>query len=112
RVRPAIHILRVEFSAASMREKIIQQELKIAFAKLAVSVPPNCFFREAIDNSVLVLGTTSGVHAGFGADRATLHDRRLARRNRMFVELRRQQVPMNGGEILETEFVGTERAVS
>jgi hypothetical protein len=52
------------------------------------------------------------VHAGFRNQRAAERQFRLAVPERVLIERRLKQVPMNRLEIFETEFVGAEGAVA
>ena len=49
--------------------------------------------------------------AGLGADRPALDDIGFSAGDRMFVELGRVEIPVDRGEIFETEFVGAVGAV-
>ena len=52
------------------------------------------------------------MHAGLGAERATLDDRTFLVGDRVFVKRRLGQVPVNRGEIFETKFVGAMGAIT
>ena len=64
---------------------------------LAVAVPPDRVLGERVDDGVLVLGRAAGVMAGLGAERAAGDDRRLAVADRVLVERRVGQVPVDRG---------------
>src|SRR5262245_62500005 len=55
---------------------------------------------------MFVLGGAAGVHPGLGADRAALDDGGLTARDRMFIEPRGVEIPMDCSELFETEFIG------
>ena len=52
------------------------------------------------------------MRAGLGAKRAAVNDGAFAVGDRVLVKRRLRQVPVNGREIFETEFVGAMGAVS
>src|SRR5262249_37407642 len=107
----AIEVLGVQRLAARMRDKVFIKELEVGLAELAVAVPPHGVLGGCVDDRMLVLRRAAGVHAGFGADRAALHDSGVAGRNRMLVKLGRVEIPMNCSKIFEAELVGTAGAV-
>ena len=111
RIGAAVEVLREQFLAARMRDEVLIEQVEVRPGELAVAIPPDGILGQRIDDGVLVLRRAAGVHAGLRADRTALHDVGLARRDRMFVELRRFQVPVDLGQILETEFVGAVSAV-
>src|SRR5262249_27347709 len=65
-----------------------------------------------IDDGMLVLGAAPGMDAGLRAQRAALHDRCLARPDRVLVEIGRGQIPMDRSQILEAKFIGAIGAVA
>ena len=112
RVGAAIEVLREQRLAFGVGEKILQQVLEVLFVLLAVAVPPHGVFGRRIDHGVLVLRRTASVVSGFGAQRAAGDDGRLAVADGVLVERGFGQVPIDAGEILEAEFVGSIGAVS
>ncbi len=102
----AIEVLREQLAAARMRDQIVVEALEIGLRDLAVAFPPDRAFGQVVDHRVLVLGRAAGMDPGLRAERAAFHQRSLLRRNGMLVKRRGGQIPMDGAEVLESEFVG------
>ena len=112
RIGAAVEVLREQRLALRMREEVLIQSLELLFALLAVAVPPDGVFGQRIDDRMLVLGRAAGVMTGLGAERAAGDDSGLAVADRVLVERRRGEVPMDAGEIFEAELVSTVGAVA
>src|SRR5262249_42713126 len=97
--------------ALGMGDEVLQQHVELLGRELAVLVPPHRLFGALVADDELVLGAAAGMHSGLGGERAALHDLRLAARDRVLVERRLAQIPMDRLETLEPEFVGAVGAV-
>ena len=106
RIGAAVEILREQFLAFGVRLEIGEQIVEILLRHFAVAVPPHRILGERIDDGVLVLRRAAGVVAGLGAERAAFDQRGFAGRDRMLVERRFGQIPVDRGEVLKAEFVG------
>ena len=106
RIGAAIEILREQFLAARMRDEISYRRWKFS-ARACDCLPTRRAFRQLVADDELVLGGAAGMDAGLRAEGAALLDHtRLAGGDRMLIEGRRGQIPMNAGEVLEAEFIG------
>src|SRR2546430_9592706 len=76
-----------------------------------VVVPPDDVLGHRVLDDELVLRRGAGVDAGVRDERPPVGELGLARRDRMFVEARRRDVPMHGLQAFQAEFVGAVRAV-
>src|SRR6516165_2132681 len=94
-----------------MRDHVVIEQLEIGLAELAIAVPPYAVLGQRIDDDMLVLGAAAAMHAGLRAKRAALHERTFAISDRVLHQDGVGQIPMSAGEILETELIGTVRAV-
>src|SRR5262249_10558442 len=107
----AIKILREQLLAARMRDDVFVEALEIGGRDFAVALPPDRVLGQLIGNRVLVLGRAAGMSGGVSTERPPFHDGGFARCNRMLIKKRRREIPMDGSEPLEAEFVGTVAAV-
>ena len=73
-----------------------------------VVVPPHDAFRVRVPHYELVLGAASGMRARIGDERATGGDLRLVALQRVLVELRRAEVPVDRLKIAEAKPVRAE----
>src|SRR5215469_4699489 len=94
-----------------MRDHVVVEQLEVGAAELAIAVPPHRVLGEGIDDDVLVFGAAAGVGAGLGAEGAALHQRSFAVSDCVLHQNGVGQIPMNTGEIFETEFVDAIGAV-
>src|SRR3974377_627228 len=94
-----------------MRDHVVIEQLEIGSTEFAIAAPPPSGLGERADDEVLVLGPAAGMDAGLGAEGAALHQRALAISDRVLHQNGVGQIPMNAGETLETELIGTVRAV-
>ena len=94
-----------------MGDEIGEQIVEVLLRHFPVAVPPHRILGERIDNGVLVLRRTAGVVAGLRAKRAAGDDRGLLGRNGMLIERGLEQIPVDRGKLLETEFIGPVSAV-
>src|SRR6516164_7642507 len=94
-----------------MRDHVVIEQLEIGLAELAIAVPPYAALGERVDDDMLVLRAAAGMHAGLRAKRAALHQRAFSVSDRVLHQDGVGQIPMNAGETLETELIGTVRAV-
>ena len=94
-----------------MRDHVVIEQLKIGATEFAIAVPPHRFFGERIDDDVLVLGAAAGVGAGLGAEGAALNQRAFAVSDRVLHQNGVGQIPMDAGEIFETELLGAIGAI-
>src|SRR6516162_2334203 len=94
-----------------MRDHVVIEQLEIGLAELAIAVPPYAVLGQRIDDDMLVLRAAAGMHAGLRAKRAALHQRAFSVSDRVLHQNGVGQIPMNAGETLETELIGTVRAV-
>ena len=95
-----------------MRLEVREHVVEVLLALLAVAVPPHGVLGELIDLGVLVLRRAAGVMAGLGAERAARDDRRFAVADRVLIERRLDEVPVNLLEILQAELVGAKSCVT
>src|SRR5262249_46364343 len=78
---------------------------------LAVALPPDRLSGQCVDDRMLVLGRSSGMAAGCRGERAAFHDRGFPCRNRVLVERRRGEIPVDRVEVLEAKSIGAVGAV-
>ena len=95
-----------------MRDHVVMEQLQIGSTEFAIAAPPHSVLGERIDDNVVVLGAAAGMDAHFGAQGAALHQRALAISDCVLHQNCIGQIPMNAGEILETELIGAVPAVS
>ncbi len=112
RIGAAIEILREQLLAARMRDEVVEQQLELLLRELVVAAPPNGIFGERVDDDEFVLRAAPGMHAGVGGQRPAGGELRFTARDGVFVERGLGQIPMNGGEIFEAEFVRAIGAIS
>jgi hypothetical protein len=98
RMSAAVQILREQFLALGMREKIFQQQVVFLGLELAVFFPPHRIFGGRIDDDEFVFRAAACVHASIGAERTAGGDLRFLGGNGKFVETRLRQIPVNGFE--------------
>src|SRR5215469_3458165 len=94
-----------------MRDHIVIEQLEVGAAEFAIAVPPHRVLGERVDDNVFILGAAAGVGARLGTEGAALHQRAFAASDRVLHQNGVGQIPMNAGEIFETEFVGAVGAV-
>src|SRR6516225_10722711 len=94
-----------------MRDHVVIEQLEIGTTEFAIAAPPHSVLGEQIDDNVFVLGAAAGMDAGLGAEGAALHQRALAISDCVLHQNGVGQIPNNAGETLETELIGTVRAV-
>ena len=111
RIGAAVEILREEFLAFGVCEKIGEQIVEVLLRHFAVTVPPHRILGERVDDGVLVLRAAAGVVTGLGAERAAFDQRGFASGDGVLVERGFGEVPVDRGEIFEAEFVGAMSAV-
>ena len=73
-----------------------------------VVFPPDDRGGLGVAHNELVLGAASGVHAGVGDKRSMRRDVGFVALQRLLVELRRAEVPMNGGKVAKAELIRAE----
>ena len=112
RISAAVEVLGVELLATGVLDEVVVQQHELRLGHLAVAVPPDRMFGLCIDDGVLVLGRAAGVDPGLGAKRAACDNGSLAVADGMLVKRGFGQVPVNRGEIVEAELVGTECGVT
>ena len=111
RIGAAIEVLREQGLALHMRAEVAEHRGELCLGLLAVAVPPQNVVRELVVDGVLVLGRTAGVVAGKGRQRAAFDHLGFAIADRMLIERRGGQVPMNRFKARQTEFIGAEGVV-
>src|ERR1700730_4003116 len=94
-----------------MREHVVVEQREVSLTELAVAVPPHAVFGQRVDDGVLVLRAAAGMHAGLGAKGAAMNEVALAIPDGVLNEPGVGQIPMDAGEFLEAEAVGTVSAV-
>src|SRR5262249_10025948 len=94
-----------------MRDHVVVEQLEIGLAEFAIAAPPHRILGERVDDNVFVLRAAASMDTGLGAEGAALHERAFAISDRVLYQNGVGQIPMNAGEIVETELVGTIRAV-
>src|SRR6185295_7949653 len=111
RVGATVKILRKKLPAFRVLEEVGKKIVEALLRHFAIAVPPDGIFGQRVDDSVLVLRAAAGVVTGLRAECATRDDRSFTRGDGMLVEQRLGQVPVDCGEIFETEFVSAISAV-
>src|SRR5436853_86926 len=89
--------------------RMILRERSIA---MMVSVRTPWRLGSAFNDGMLILRAAAGMDAGFRAERSALDDRGLVGGNRMLIEWRRVQIPVDRSEVLEADRVSALGAVS
>jgi hypothetical protein len=87
------------------------EQLEIGLAEFSVAAPPHRVFGKRVDDNVFVFGAATGMDAGLGAEGTALHERAFAISDRVLHQDGVGQIPMNAGEILETELISAIGAV-
>src|SRR5581483_9726407 len=107
RIGAAIEILREQRLALGVGDEVGEQIVEVLLALLAVAIPPHGVLGRRVDNRVIVFGRAAGVMAGEGAERAALNEAAFAMADGMFDQMGVGQIPVNAGETLKAEFIGT-----
>ena len=94
-----------------MRDHVVIEQLEIGLIEFAIAAPPHRILGERVDDNVLVLGAAAGMDTGLGAEGAALHQCTFAASDRVLDQNGVRQIPMNAGEVFETEFISAVRAV-
>ena len=105
RIGAAVEVLREQLLAFAVRAEVGEHRGEVVLRHLAVAFPPQDVMRQIVVDRVLVLRRAAGVMAGEGRQGAALDDGRFLGGNRMLVQRGLGQIPVNLGEIFQTEFV-------
>src|SRR6266702_2254214 len=105
-------MLGVKVLAGGVRNEVLVQPCKLRGGHLAVVSPPDGLLRLVVTDNILVFRAATGVHAGFGAQRAAGRDLRFTVLERAFVKFGFEEVPVQPFEISEPEFVCPEFRVA
>ena len=94
-----------------MSDEIGEQRIELLYRHGVVVVPPDHRFGLGVANDELVLRTAAGMCAGLGDQRPAHGDLRLAELQGVFIELRRAQIPMDGGQVAKAKTVRAEVSI-
>ena len=111
RIGTALKVLGEQFPALGMLQKILQQGVELRRRDGAVILPPDRILGGLVPHHELVLGRAPGMHAGLRQKRAALHQLGFATLERLLVEGRRLQVPVDFLEIPKADGLSALRAV-
>ena len=95
----AIEILREQRHAFGVLEKVLIERLELLGSDRLVAGPPHVLVGGGVADGKLVLGTAAGEHTGFRAQRAIGGHDGFAGTERVFIELRRAEIPVHAGKI-------------
>ena len=112
RVGAAKEVLRENFLALGVLEEIVEQQIELRRRQLAVLFPPDRLFGGLVADDEFVFRRAAGVNAGLGTEGAAFDDVAFLVGDRVFVKRRLGEIPVNGGKILEAEFVGAMGAIT
>ena len=102
-----VEVLREELAAPGVGDEVGEQAIELVRRYCAVVIPPDRLIGQVVANDELVLRAAPGMHAGLGHQRALGGDLGFEALERLPVELRRLEVPMDGLEVFETQAVGS-----
>ena len=103
RVGAAVEVLGEQRLALGVADEVGEQSVEMLDRHRVVVFPPDDRAGLRVAHNELVLGAASGVHAGVGDKRSMRGDVGFVALQRLLVELRRAEVPMNRGKIAEAE---------
>src|SRR4051794_16321846 len=107
----AVEVLGEQLLPLGVLQKILQEEAELLARDGGVVVPPDLVRRGLVAHHELVLGRAARVDARIGQDRAALGQLRFPTGQRLLVQRRRFEVPVDALEIAKAELVGAMRAV-
>lgn len=107
----ADEILGEQFLALGMGQEVLQQGLELGPGDAAVVLPPHLVLGVGVADDELVLGRAAGMDAGLGHQGAAGGQLRLAALQRVLVEARGLQVPVDALEVAQADLGGAERLV-
>jgi hypothetical protein len=84
-----------------VRKEVLIEEFELLRRDLAIAAPPDRILGELVADGMLVLRRATGVDAGLRAERPALDDGSFAVRDRVLVELRRFEIPVDRSELLK-----------
>src|SRR6266852_9915460 len=87
-----------------MSNEVLVQSRKLHGGHLAVVFPPDGLLRLVVTDDIFVFWAAAGVHAGFGAQRATGRDLCFTVLEGAFVQFGFDGIPVQSFEISESEF--------
>jgi hypothetical protein len=93
-------------------DEIGEERVEMLDGHRAVAVPPHQRLGRAVAHHELVLCAASGMRSGVGDEGAVRRDPRFAPLQRLLVELRRAEIPVDRGEVAEAEPLGAEACVA
>ncbi|MHC2191464.1 hypothetical protein ACVJF1_004097 [Bradyrhizobium diazoefficiens] len=100
RIGAAVEVLREQALAFGVLEEVLIERLELLRGDRLVAGPPHLLVGGGVAHRELVLGAAARELAGVGAQRTVGRQHRLARGERVLIELRRAEVPVNLFEIL------------
>ncbi|MGY3287876.1 hypothetical protein ACVWWP_000943 [Bradyrhizobium sp. LM3.6] len=100
RIGAAVEVLCEQRLAFGVLEEVLVERLELLSRDRLVAGPPHLLVGGGVAHRELVLRAATRELAGVGAERAVGRQHRLARGERVLIELRRTEVPVNLFEIL------------
>ena len=91
-----------------MGEKVGEERVEVLDGHRIVVVPPDLGLGVRVAHDELVLGAASGMRARVGDEGPMRGDTRFIALQRVLVELRRAEIPVDPGKIAEAETVRAE----
>ncbi len=107
-IRASAKILGEQGLAFGVSDEVGEKGVEMLDRHRVVVVPPDKPFGGRVADHELVLGAASGMHARVGDKRAMRGDLRFVALQRMLIELRRSEIPVDRGKIAEAKPVRAE----
>src|SRR5260370_6717726 len=112
RIGASAKVLGIQSLAGGVSNEVLVQSRKLRGGHLAVVFPPDGLLRLVVTDDIFVFWAAAGVHAGFGAQRATRRDLCFTVLEGAFVQFGFEEIPVQPFEISEPEFVCPEFRVA
>ncbi len=107
----ADEILGEQLTPLGMGHEVLEEGVELGPGDGAVVLPPHLVLGVGVADDELVLGRAAGMDAGLSDQGAAGGELGLAALQRVLVEARRLQVPVDALEVAQADLVGAERLV-
>ena len=105
RIGAAVEILREQRLALGVGEEVGEERVEMLDRHRIVIFPPDRSLGVRVAHDELILRAASGMHARIGDEGPMRGDPRFVALQRVLVELRRAEIPVDRGQIAEAETV-------
>ena len=106
RVSAAVEVLGEQRFCLRMGKEIGEQRIEMLWRNRVVVVPPDDWIGIGVADDELVFRAAAGVNAGVGDQRSMRGNVGLVALESMLIKLWRAEIPIDAGQIPETEMVG------